>query len=145
MNMIGRFGTVMVLFFLLMPWMRAAGQADQMPPSNQMTVWHARRMLANAPQYLPMKYHFDEESFTFGIHYQPDKLTLWTVDLKTLDPVAVRCSRSEDKSRWFRCELEYKDGRPLPWPKTKGKGRVAPTPADGTPPVKELFDLIMQR
>jgi hypothetical protein len=64
----------------------------------------------------------------------------YTVDLKTLDPVAVRCSTFNQDRRGqgggYYCELEYKDGRPLPWP----KGRTAkdrPPP----PPVKELFRL----
>ena len=139
MNMIGKYGTVIVLLFLLMPGMRASGQADQVPPSYLMTVWSARRFLASDPRQIPMNYHFDEESFTFGIHDRSDKLTLETVDLKTLDPVAVRCSRSEGKYRWFECELEYKDGRPLPVPKTKG----IHDPLEGRSPVQELFRLMI--
>ena len=137
MNRISRFATPIVLAFLLTPGMRASGQVDQLAPPSLMSVWRARRFLASDPRQLHMNYHFDEESFTFGIHFPPDKLNLLTVDLKTLDPVAVTCSRSGGKYRWFNCELEYKDGRPLPWPKTKG--RVAPY--EDMPPVKELFFL----
>ena len=138
MNNASRFGTLVVLAFLLMPWTPASGQDLQMPAPDEMTVWHARRILqGKTPSYVTIR--INAESIDFDYRSPPSiPLEQYTVDLKTLDPVAARCSTSGGKYKWFRCEIEYKDGRPIPSPEKKGR---APIPAKDRPPVKELFRL----
>src|SRR5512140_2488141 len=91
MNAVSRYGTFVVLAFMTTRGAAQAGGQDvqDLPAPNEMTVWQARRFLPRGAneRIWHVTARINDESIVFvsGGHQ-------YTVDLKTLDPVAVRCT-----------------------------------------------------
>lgn len=109
-NVIRSFGTLMVVAFMLMPVMRAAGQSTaSSPAAKSMTVAEARQAIIDATKYAVVHGMFNHKSYfispeSSNIRFTPSTLVIdlsgaeqgmrYKLNLKSFDSVSLKCTYS---------------------------------------------------
>ena len=126
-----KFVVLAVLILLFMPVVQAADTTKKLPPrADSMSVWQARRVLAAGTEYLAWhrgkidrsSFRFTPDSIEFDALTSKRSTEHFKVDLRTLEPVAVKCNSygkqvvacflkdEEGKSRPSTLDLVWREG-----------------------------------